>query len=124
MLFCELLRFERVIWSDGGGNVTVGGLSPDSRSCQYGTLFFCIRGAWKNGHDFAGDAYARGCRHFVAEHPLPLPSDASVLVCSSPRRKMAILAARYYGDPAKDMRVIGITGTKGKTTTAQMLRGI
>lgn len=124
MLFYELLRFERVNWAHGGADVPVVGLSLDSRTSKYGTLFFCIRGAHRDGHEYVMDAYRRGCRHFVAEHTLVLPQDASVLVCSSVRRTMAVLAARYYGNPEKDIRLVGVTGTKGKTTTALMMQGL
>ena len=124
MLFCELLQFEEVAWAENGATTRVLGLTFDSRTSGYGSLFFCIRGAFCDGHEYASEAYRRGCRHFVVARPLSLPADASVLICPSPRKKMAFLAARYYGNPASDMRIIGITGTKGKTTTALMLRGL
>lgn len=122
MLFCELLQFERVIWAKGGAFVPVTGLSLNSRTVGHGALFFCLRGAHHDGHDYAMDAYRRGCRHFVVERMLPLPPDASVLVCSSVRKKMAVLSSRYYREPTKGLFLVGVTGTKGKTTTSLMLR--
>ena len=87
-------------------------------------IFVCIRGARADGHDFAATAYQKGCRIFVAERPLDLPSDARILTVPSTREALAHLACTFYRNPSRELRVIGITGTKGKTTTACLLRHI
>ncbi|MBQ9132336.1 MAG: UDP-N-acetylmuramoyl-L-alanyl-D-glutamate--2,6-diaminopimelate ligase [Clostridia bacterium] len=88
------------------------------------SLFVCIRGARFDGHELAAQAYGNGCRVFVAEHALALPEDAFVLRVPSTRRALAILACAFYGHPTQRMRIVGITGTKGKTTVAYMLTHI
>ncbi len=121
MTFGELLWGEQVTWSPcGGRDKAVETLSRDSRTAGEGALFFCIAGTKYDGHELAADAYLRGCRHFVAERMPPLPGAATVLLCESTRRKLAELASRYHGDPARDLCVVGVTGTKGKTTVALM----
>lgn len=85
------------------------------------SLFVCIRGCRSDGHAYAQDAYGRGCRAFLAEHPLTLPADAAVICVPDTRRALGALACRFYGDPSRELRVIGTTGTKGKTTTACLL---
>ena len=88
------------------------------------SVFVCVRGYRNDGHDFAARAYENGCRIFVAERPLSLPDDACVLLCDSTRYTLGHLACRFYGHPSHTLRVIGITGTKGKTTTAVILRDL
>ena len=85
------------------------------------SLFVCIRGARFDGHDLAFEAYKKGCRAFVAERELSLPNDAFILTVPSTRRAMATLACAFYGHPSHKMQIIGITGTKGKTTVAHMI---
>ena len=81
-------------------------------------LFFCKRGALADGHKYAAHAYENGARFFVAERELSLPDDAAVIIVNDSNDALRRLAVIFYGDPAGELRVIGITGTKGKTTVA------
>ncbi len=93
-------------------------ITENSRACSSDSLFVCIRGAKVDGHAYAEDAYRRGCRLFVAERSLSLPEDASVYLVENSEIAFAMLARRFYGDPSQEMKLVGITGTKGKTTAA------
>lgn len=84
-------------------------------------MFVCQRGPKQDGHTFAREAYARGCRHFLCEYPPPVPPDAHVAYTPDCRRALACLSGAWYGYPEKELTLIGITGTKGKTTTAVMM---
>ena len=95
-------------------------VTENTRLADAGSIFVCIRGARVDGHALAPDAYQNGCRLFVAEHPLEIPADAHVLLTENTRLTLAHLACELYGHPSKRLHVIGITGTKGKTTTAQL----
>lgn len=97
-------------------------LTSDSRKAARGTLFVCLRGEERDGHDYALAAYERGVRAFVCEYPpRDLPSDAAVAFVPDTRVAIAHLAAAFYGHPERQMTLIGLTGTKGKTTTARMM---
>jgi UDP-N-acetylmuramoyl-L-alanyl-D-glutamate--2,6-diaminopimelate ligase len=105
-----------------GGVVEITGLAYDSRAVHGGELFFCVSGFQSDGHEYAPQALANGAAALVVERPLGL-GVAEVLVDSA-RAAMAPLAARFYGDPTAELRVVGITGTNGKTTTAYLLQAL
>src|SRR6185503_3585864 len=103
-----------------GPDVVVTGLTFDNRLAGPGTLFFCVPGFTRDGHDFAPDAVARGASALVVQRPLGL-GVPEVLV-EEVRAAMAPIAARFHGDPTARLAVVGITGTNGKTTTAFLVR--
>src|SRR3954449_2281004 len=105
-----------------GADVEITGLALDNRMVQPGTLFFCVPGFTRDGHEFAPDAVARGAAALVCERPLGL--GVPEVVVRSVREAMGQIAARFYGDPTHELRVVGITGTNGKTTTAFLTRSI
>ncbi len=102
--------------------VEITSLAYDSRAVAPGSLFFCVKGFQSDGHDFAAQAVARGAAALVVERPLGL-GVPEVLV-SSARAAMGPAAVRFYGDPSAALRVVGVTGTNGKTTTAFLLKAL
>jgi UDP-N-acetylmuramoyl-L-alanyl-D-glutamate--2,6-diaminopimelate ligase len=102
--------------------VEVTALAYDNRLVEPGTLFFCVPGFTRDGHDFAPDAVARGAVALVVQRPLGL-GVPEVLV-DDVRAAMAPAAAAINGDPTATLRVLGITGTNGKTTTAFLIRSL
>ena len=104
------------------GAVEIDGLAYDSRAVAPGALFLCVSGFTTDGHEFAPQAVQRGAVALVVERPLGL--GVPELVVPSVRVAMAPLAARFYGDPSRELRVVGVTGTNGKTTTAYLTRAL
>ncbi len=94
----------------------------DSRTVEPGDLFCCITGTHHDGHDHMEQAVEAGAVAVLAEHPVAL--DAPVVVVESVRQTMPFLAAAVVGDPSHDLRVVGVTGTNGKTSVAHMLAGV
>lgn len=105
-----------------GPDVVVTSLTFDNRLVGPGTLFFCVPGFTRDGHDFAPDAVARGAVALVVERPLGL--GVPEIQVADVRAAMAQAAARFYGDPTATLKVAGITGTNGKTTTAFLIRAL
>lgn len=107
-----------------GGDAWVTGIVCDSRKAHPGSLFVCIRGQKHDGHQFAAEAAARGARLVVAEAPLhlpPLDPAPTVLRVADTRLAYALLCSAYYGHPARTMKLTGVTGTNGKTTTTHLI---
>ncbi|MDO8212705.1 UDP-N-acetylmuramoyl-L-alanyl-D-glutamate--2,6-diaminopimelate ligase [Conexibacter sp. CPCC 206217] len=103
-------------------SVEIAALAYDNRKVQPGTLFFCVPGFTRDGHDFAPDAVARGASALVVERSLGL--GVPEVQVPSVRVAMAQFAARFNGDPSDELQVVGVTGTNGKTTTAFLVRGL
>ena len=112
----------RDLMGTGAPEVEVTGLAYSSEAVGPGSLFFCVRGFTADGHDFAPDAVQRGAAALVVERPLDL--GVPEVVVPDARAAMGPAAARFHGDPTADLRVVGVTGTNGKTTTAFLVREI
>ncbi|HWO16200.1 MAG TPA: UDP-N-acetylmuramoyl-L-alanyl-D-glutamate--2,6-diaminopimelate ligase [Solirubrobacterales bacterium] len=106
----------------GEGDVEIASLAYDSRDVVEKTLFFCVPGEKADGHEFAPAAVEDGAVAIVVERELELP--VAQVVVSDARVAMAPLAARFWGEPTEELKVVGITGTNGKTTTAFLVREI
>jgi len=107
---------------EGDADTDIASLAYDSSRVAPGALFFCVRGQRADGHDFAPSAVERGAAALVVERPLELP--VPQVTVADARAAMAPIAVRFCGDPTATLRVAGITGTNGKTTTAFLVRHI
>ena len=96
----------------------------DSRKAADGTLFCALCGAYADGHQYVQSAYDKGCRVFAVQHKVDLPEDATQLIFEDTRAALALLSCNFFAHPSKELAVIGITGTKGKTTVTNMLRSV
>ena len=104
---------------DGDGEARITGISYDSRSVRPGDLFVCLVGGYADGHEFADIAVAAGAAALLVERPLSV--SVPQVVVPDTRAAIASAAASFYGQPAAELTVIGITGTDGKTTTSYIL---
>jgi UDP-N-acetylmuramoyl-L-alanyl-D-glutamate--2,6-diaminopimelate ligase len=118
----ELIGGGDVVATRGDMDAEIASLAYDSRKVRPGALFFCAPGEKVDRHDFAPAAVEAGAVALVVEHELDL--DVAQVLVPDARAAMAPVAARFYGDPTAELRVVGVTGTNGKTTTAFLLREI
>src|SRR5450755_2630487 len=118
------MRLDQVIPGAPAGarEIEVTDLAYDNRLVRPGTLFFCVPGFTRDGHEFAPDAVARGAVALVVQRPLSL--GVAEVAVPDVRAAMAPAAAAFYGDPTATLRTVGVTGTNGKTTTAFLVRAL
>jgi len=109
-------------FSLGAGDLEITSLAYDTRAVGPGTLFFCVPGFTRDGHEFAPKAVARGAVALVVERALNL--GVPEIKVPSVRAAMAPAAAAFYGDPTAELDTVGVTGTNGKTTTAFLVRAL
>ncbi|MFD1885372.1 UDP-N-acetylmuramoyl-L-alanyl-D-glutamate--2,6-diaminopimelate ligase [Paenibacillus wenxiniae] len=115
----KLLITSRV---QGDPATPISGMEVDSREVQQGDLFICLPGLTVDGHDFAEQAISKGACALVVERELPV--EVPQLIVSSCRHAMAVLGDAFYNHPSRRLRMIGITGTNGKTTTSYLIERI
>ena len=108
--------------SGDAADIEITSLATDSSRVQAGSLFFCLVGKENDGHTFAADAVARGAAAIVVERRLAL--DAVQIEVDDSRHALAIAAGAFYGYPSKRLKMIGVTGTNGKTTTTYIIKSI
>lgn len=106
----------------GSIDIEINNIHNDSRKVNRGDLFFCITGAVSDGHRYAEDVAEKGVAVIIVEKDITVPMGVTVIKVSSTRYAMGMISSRFYGEPSKTLTVIGITGTKGKTTTTYMIR--
>ena len=104
------------------GEVEISDLSTDSKHCGGKWLFICLKGGNADGHDFVKEAERNGAVAVVAEKEIE--TALPMIIVEDSRKALGYLASLFYGEPTKKLKVIGITGTHGKTTTSYMVASI
>ncbi|WP_102336305.1 UDP-N-acetylmuramoyl-L-alanyl-D-glutamate--2,6-diaminopimelate ligase [Salimicrobium jeotgali] len=119
----HILKEEAVALPDGLPNVTIKGITYNSQEVKDGYLFFAIEGYQRDGHDYIQDAVGKGAAAVVGEQGDVEVSVPYIQVADG-RRALSVISDYYYGFPAADKTVIGVTGTNGKTTTGHLLKSM
>ncbi len=110
--------------TSGSLNLEINNISYDSRSCGPGSLFVAIKGAEADGHDYIDQAIENGANVIVVEKNVKITDNATYIKVRNTRFALALISANYFSNPAKKMKLVGVTGTNGKTTTIHLLNEI
>ncbi len=124
MKLADLLKKLKYTCVKGTTDVDITTVAYDSRRVERGSLFICIKGAVADGHRFAEAAVNKGASALVVEDDVTVPENVTVIRVEDSRYALACISAEYFGNPADKLKVIGITGTKGKTTTTYLVKSI
>ncbi len=120
MLIKEI--FKKAEYLNGAETVDVTFLTIDSRRCDKGALYFAINGTQVDGHKFVQSAYEKGASAAVVEHPV----DCAIpqIIVKNTREAMSYAASEFFGNPSQKVKMLGITGTNGKTSISYMIKAI
>lgn len=124
MYLNELIEKLEYTKLQGDLNIPITNLIYDSRKATKGSVFVCISGALTDGHSYINDVVKKGAKALVVERDIDCPEGLTVIKVSDARKALAYMSAAYFGYPADKLTTIGITGTKGKTTTNYMMKSI
>lgn len=114
----------------GSLDLDVNKIEYDSEEINSGDMFVAIRGFEKDGHDFILDSISKGAKVILADLNInreiikQIPNGVTIVLAENTRKALAICACNFYKNPSKKVKLIGVTGTKGKTTTAFMIKSI
>jgi UDP-N-acetylmuramoyl-L-alanyl-D-glutamate--2,6-diaminopimelate ligase len=115
------LETRRII---GNTEIAVGSLVTDSRKAEETSLFACVGGGKVDGHDFADQAARRGAAAVLCERPVETGEALTQVLVGDVRRALAYVSSRFYDNPSSELKVVGVTGTNGKTTAVHYIRSI
>ncbi len=124
MTLAQLLEKTEYEVLRGSTETEITQIVNDSRRLKPGCVFICIKGAAFDGHKFAAEAVQKGAAAIIVQEKVDVPEGAAVILVPDSRIAMARMACAFYGYPASKLKMIGVTGTKGKTTTTYMVKSI
>lgn len=124
MLLKDLLSKMTILEAKGNLNIEIRGVAYDSRKALPGYLFICIDGFSTDGHQYAQQAVDNGATALIVEKSVNVVGDVTLVKVGDTREALAAVSAEWFANPSQNLELIGITGTKGKTTTTYMIRSI
>jgi len=124
LLFRDLLLAVDVRAAGGNHSVEVQGIAYDSRQVRPGFLFICVKGFRADGHDYVKHAVKQGAVAVVVEREAELLTGIAWALVPDTRRALALLSVRFFNNPSTHLKMIGVTGTNGKTTTTSLIAAI
>lgn len=119
----DLLCNAGLIQINGDENTDIGNISYDTRTADENSIFVCIKGINTDRHSLIGKAAEKKCRAIVTEYPADT-GDCINVVVKNTNKALAVISSNFYGNPDKKMKIIGVTGTNGKTTSTTLIKAV
>ena len=108
----------------GNEESKVQNIRYDNRKIEQGDAFVCVKGFKVDGHSFIGDAIKKGAKTLIVQEDVSVQEDITIIKVRDTRKALAIMSSNYFGNPKNKLKIIGITGTNGKTTSAFIIKSI
>jgi UDP-N-acetylmuramoyl-L-alanyl-D-glutamate--2,6-diaminopimelate ligase len=124
LLLGELVKGLNIKSVKGSLEIDIGSIAYDSRKTRQGSLFVCIEGTVADGHLYIDDAISNGTKCFLVQKHVEVPEGITVIEIDDTRYGLAFVSDAFFGHPSSKFNLVGITGTKGKTTTTYMVKSI
>ena len=121
MYLKDLLLSTEIVDSIGNLETDITGIAIDSRCVRPGFLFVAVKGTQTDGHAFVGKAIENGAAAILVCEPVDVPNSLTVVCVADTESLVGTIATRFYGNPSRNLRLVGVTGTNGKTTVATVL---
>jgi UDP-N-acetylmuramoyl-L-alanyl-D-glutamate--2,6-diaminopimelate ligase len=116
----DILYGVHIISVNGTTSIEVDSLTFDSRKVNNTAVFFALKGVANDGHDFIAGAILDGCKVFITEKEISAPEGINIIQVDDTHKSLGIVASNFYDEPSKELKLIGVTGTNGKTTIATL----
>jgi UDP-N-acetylmuramoyl-L-alanyl-D-glutamate--2,6-diaminopimelate ligase len=117
----DIVEGIEIFKQSGSSDAQISELVFDSRKATERTAFFAIKGSLVDGHDFIQAVIDTGCKVVFADHAIEVPNDVTLIVTENTSKSLALAATNFYNHPSKKLKLVGVTGTNGKTTTTTLL---
>ncbi|HBV99008.1 MAG: UDP-N-acetylmuramoylalanyl-D-glutamate--2,6-diaminopimelate ligase [Peptococcaceae bacterium BICA1-7] len=124
MLLNDLLKSITVLNMEGDGSTDIRGICYDSRKVRPGSLFVAVEGFKNDGHNYVGRAVEAGASAVLAQRMVEVPPGVPLVITRDTRKGLAMVSAAFYGNPSRELLLVGVTGTNGKTTTTSLIASI
>lgn len=124
MLLKDLIAGYEVLEVFGDTNIDVSSIDYDSRKVTAGSLFVCVEGYKTDGHQYIGMAAEKGATAFIVSQEVEVPAGCVKIRVEDSRDALSFVADKFYAQPSRELMLVGVTGTKGKTTTTYMIKSI
>lgn len=120
----DILYGAGIVGVQGNTSTVIESLTFDSREAKKGTAFFAIVGFTNDGHDFIPQVIEGGCDVIIASKAIEVPEHINLIQVEDTSYALAVSASNFYGEPSKELTLIGVTGTNGKTTISTLLHNL